>query len=49
LVRDTSKVGFYVVTLDKITYQVIRAKWMTEYDVEADTLKLQQLVQAKIS
>ena len=45
LVRDTSKVGYYVVTLDKRTYQVKEAKWMTEYDVEADTLKLQQLAQ----
>jgi len=45
LVRDTSKVGFYVVILDKKTDQVIKAKWMTEYDVEADTLKLQQLAQ----
>ena len=48
LVRDTSKVGCYVVTLDKKTYQVIKAKWMTEYDVEADTLKLQHLAQTFI-
>lgn len=41
LVRDTSKVGFYVVILDKKTDQVKKAKWMTEYDVEADTLQLQ--------
>jgi hypothetical protein len=45
LVRDTLKVGCYVVTLDKRTYQVKEAKWMIEYDVEADTLKLQQLAQ----
>jgi hypothetical protein len=45
LVRDTSKVGCYVVTLDKKNYQVIKAKWMTESIVNADTLKLQQLAQ----
>ncbi len=45
LIKDTSKVGYYVVTLDKKNYQVIKAKWMTEHYVEADTLKLQQLAQ----
>ena len=48
LVRDTSKVGCYVVILDKKNHQVIKAKWMTEYDVEADTLKLQHLAQTFI-
>jgi hypothetical protein len=48
LVRDTSKVGCYVVMLDKKTTKVIKAKWMTEYDVEADTLKLQHLAQTFI-
>jgi len=28
LVRDTSKVGYYVVTLDKRTHQVKEAKWI---------------------
>ena len=45
LVRDTSDVGCYVVIFDKKNYQIIEAKWMTEYDVEADTLKLQHLAQ----
>lgn len=45
LVRDTSKVGYYVVILDKRNYQIIKAKWMTKYDVESDTLKLQHLAQ----
>ncbi len=45
LVRDTSNVGCYVVILDKKNYQVIKAGWMVEYDVKADTVKLQQLAQ----
>ncbi len=45
LVNDNSKVGYYVVILDKKNCQVIKAKWMTEHYVEADTLKLQQLAQ----
>lgn len=45
-VRDTSKVGCYAVVLDKKSAQVIRAKWtLTESNVNADTLKLQQLAQ----
>ena len=45
LVNDTSRVGLYVVTLDKKNYQIIEAKWMVEYYVNADTVKLQQLAQ----
>lgn len=45
LVNDNSKTGCYLVTLDKKNYQVIKAKWTTEYNVEADTVKLQQLAQ----
>jgi hypothetical protein len=45
LIKDTSRVGYYVVTMDKNKYKVIKAKWMTEHYVEADTLKLQQLAQ----
>ncbi|MDR1761472.1 MAG: hypothetical protein LBR55_03380 [Bacteroidales bacterium] len=45
LVDDTSRVGLYVITLDKKNYQVIEAKWMTEYYVDADTIQLQQLAQ----
>ena len=37
LVRDTSKVGYYVVIRDKRNYQIIKAKWMTKYDVEFGT------------
>lgn len=49
LVRDTSKVGCYVVILDKKNYdQVIKTKWMKEYDIEADTIKLKQLAQTFI-
>jgi hypothetical protein len=32
--------------LDRKSYQVIQSHWMTDYDVDADTLKLQQLAQA---
>jgi len=47
LVNDTSRVGLYVVILDKKKYQVIETKWtLTEYYVDADTVKLQQLAQA---
>lgn len=47
LVNDSSRVGLYVVILDKKDYQVIEAKWtLTEYYVDADTIKLQQLAQA---
>ena len=46
-VNDTSKIGCYVITLDRKNYQVIKAKWtLTEYYVDADTIKLQQLAQA---
>ena len=45
LVRDTSKEGCYGVTLNKKNYQVIKAGWAVEYDVKADTLKLQHLAQ----
>lgn len=42
-VNDNLKVGCYLVTFDKIKHQVIKAKWTTEYTVETDTVKLQQL------
>lgn len=46
LVRDTSKVGCYVVILDKKSDRIIRSKWtLTEDKVNADTIKLQQLAQ----
>jgi hypothetical protein len=47
LVYDTAKVELYVVVLDKKN-QIIETKWMTEDNVNADTLKLQQLAQAFI-
>lgn len=47
LVRDTSKVGCCVVILDKKSGQVIGTKWtLTDNNVNADTVKLQQLAQA---
>lgn len=45
IVNNNSKAGCYLVTMDKIKHQVIKAKWTTEYSVEADTVKLQQLAQ----
>lgn len=45
MVRDTSKVGCYVVVLDRKNHRVLNARWMVEYDVEADTINLQQLAQ----
>ena len=49
LVRDTSKVGCYVVILDKKNYRIINAKWtLTKDSVNADTVKLQHLAQAFI-
>lgn len=46
LVNDSSKVGLYVVILDRKSYQIIETKWtLTEYHVDADTAKLQQLAQ----
>ncbi|WP_019969200.1 hypothetical protein [Segatella maculosa] len=46
LVRDTSKVGCYVVILDKTNYRIINAKWtLIEDSVNADTVKLQKLAQ----
>lgn len=48
LVRDTSKVGYYVVILGGDN-QVIRTKWtLTDNDVSADTLKLQKMAQTFI-
>jgi len=45
-VNDSSKVGYYVVTLDKTNHQVIEAEWASTKDyVNADTVKLQQLAQ----
>ena len=44
-VNNKSKTGCYLVTLDKKNYQVLKTKWTTEYFVEADTTKLQQLEQ----
>lgn len=47
LVRDTPKVGCYVVIMDKEGDNVIRTKWtLTENNVDADSVKLQQLAQA---
>ncbi|MBP1629140.1 MAG: hypothetical protein H6Q15_33 [Bacteroidetes bacterium] len=45
IVNDNKKEACYFVTMDKIKHQVIKAKWTTEYSVEADTLKLEQLAQ----
>lgn len=45
LVNDISRTGCYLITLDKKNHQVIKAKWTTEYNVETDTAKLQQLAQ----
>lgn len=46
LVRDTSRVGCYIVILDKNNNQIKRTKWtLTEKSVNADTVKLQQLAQ----
>ena len=44
-VNDTSKTGCYIVTLAKKNYHVTKAKWTTEYHVDSDTAKLQQLAQ----
>lgn len=44
-VNDTSKTGCYIVTLDKKKHYVTKAKWATEYHVDSDTAKLQQLAQ----
>ncbi len=46
LIRDSLNAGCYVVMLDRKSYQVIQSHWMTDFDVDADTLKLQQLAQA---
>jgi hypothetical protein len=47
LVNDTTKVGLYIVAFEKKNYQIIETKWtLTENNVNADTLKLQQLAQA---
>lgn len=48
-VNDNSKTGCYLVTLDKENYKVIKAKWTTEYYVDADTVKLQHLAQKFIT
>ena len=46
LIHDTSKVGLYVVTLDKNDHRIINTKWtLTEDCINADTIKLQYLVQ----
>ena len=45
-INGTSKVGCYVVILDKKNYQVTETKWTsTGTFVNADTIKLQQLAQ----
>jgi len=45
-INGTSKVGCYVVILDKKNYQVIETKWtLIENYVNADTIKLQKLAQ----
>ena len=49
LVNDTAKVGFYVIVLDKKNSQIAETKWaLTENNVNADTVKLQQLALAFI-
>lgn len=48
VVGDSSKVECYAVILDKKKRHTIKAKWITEYDDEADTLKLQQLAHSFI-
>jgi hypothetical protein len=45
LVNDTAKVGLYVVIVDENS-QIVEVKWTTENNVNADTIKLQQLAQA---
>jgi hypothetical protein len=45
LQNDSSKAGFYLVTLDKINFHVVEANWTNEHYVYPDTLKLQQLAQ----
>lgn len=46
LINDTAKVGYYVIILDKENYQTIKTELTrTEYYVNADTVKLQQLAQ----
>jgi hypothetical protein len=48
-VKDTARVGLYVVTLDKKNYHIIETRWtLSEKYVDADTIKLQRLVQAFI-
>lgn len=48
-IYDTSRVGLYVVILDKKSNQIIETKWtLTENIVDADTVKLQQLIQTFI-
>lgn len=42
---DDSKYGCYVVVLDKNNQQVIRAGWMGEGPIEADTLTLKKMAQ----
>jgi len=46
LVNDSTKVGYYVVILDRENYQAIETRFIrTEYYVNSDTIKLQQLAQ----
>lgn len=48
-IYDTSRVGLYVVILDKKSNQIIKTKWtLTENIVDADSVKLQQLIQTFI-
>jgi hypothetical protein len=48
-VKDTARVGLYVVTLDKKNYHIIETKWtLSKKYVDADTVKLKRLVQAFI-
>ena len=45
-INDTSRVGFYVIKLEKEHYQIAGMRWtLMENNVEADTLKLQHLAQ----
>lgn len=47
LVKDSSKIGYYIVILDKENYQAIESKLLrTTYYEDADIIRLQQLAHA---
>ena len=46
LVNDFSKVGYYIIRLNRETYQIVKMELVrAEYYISADTIKLQQLAQ----